>query len=162
MITWERRDILAEYSSIIKFEQIARLRGIGRAKLETKHWERVRKVLSKLPLFEAGAGRTVPRVDVSSPTIVVGEQGDLSADEEEQLECAVRELIPWRKGPFELFGITVDAEWRSDFKWARIEPHLEPLSGKRVADLGCNNGYYMFRASSQRPELVVGFDPSER
>jgi len=28
-----------------------------------------------------------------------------------------------------------------------------------VADIGCNNGYYMFRMSPYRPRLVLGFEP---
>ena len=45
-----------------------------------------------------------------------------------------------------LFGVDIDTEWRSDWKWDRIEPHLGvSLEGKVVADIGCANGYFMFR-----------------
>ena len=33
-----------------------------------------------------------------------------------------RELIPWRKGPFTLGDLALDAEWRSDKYWARLVP----------------------------------------
>jgi len=34
------------------------------------------------------------------------------------------------------------------------------LKDKIVADIGCNNGYYMFKMLEQKPKKVVGFDPS--
>ena len=75
------------------------------------------------------------------------------------LEQALRGLVPWRKGPFDLFGVFVDAEWRSHLKWARIAPHLE-LSGRRVLDAGCGNGYYGWRMLDAGAEAVTGVDPS--
>ena len=75
------------------------------------------------------------------------------------LEHALRGLMPWRKGPFDLFGVFVDAEWRSHLKWARIAPHLE-LSGRRVLDAGCGNGYYGWRMLDAGAESVTGVDPS--
>ena len=50
------------------------------------------------------------------------------------LMAALQALIPWRKGPFELFGIAVDTEWRSDWKWERVAPHLTPLQDRVVLD----------------------------
>src|SRR5690606_22320977 len=50
---------------------------------------------------------------------------------------------------------------RSDFKWERVRPCIKELRGKRVLDVGCGNGYYMFRAAAEEPELVLGLDPSE-
>jgi tRNA (mo5U34)-methyltransferase len=38
-------------------------------------------------------------------------------------------------------------------------PELPDLQGKIVADIGCNNGYYMFRMAHHKPKLVVGFEP---
>lgn len=78
-------------------------------------------------------------------------------------------LHPWRKGPFRLGKIEVDAEWRSDLKWARVERALNevPLEGRTIADIGCGNGYYMFRLlelAQRRGEVIEslsGFDPSE-
>ena len=32
----------------------------------------------------------------------------------EQLRAGLQGLHPWRKGPFELFGVQIDTEWRSD------------------------------------------------
>jgi len=68
-------------------------------------------------------------------------------------------LHPWRKGPIELGGIMIDTEWRSDWKWARLEPHLD-LDGQRILDIGCGNGYFGLRMLAAGAELVVGIDPT--
>ena len=73
-------------------------------------------------------------------------------------ECALA-MRPWRKGPFELFGMFIDTEWQSFIKYNLLEPHFN-LEGKIVGDIGCNNGYYLFRMLSQKPKKLVGFDPS--
>ncbi|MBM7060418.1 tRNA 5-methoxyuridine(34)/uridine 5-oxyacetic acid(34) synthase CmoB [Pseudomonas sp. UL073] len=76
-----------------------------------------------------------------------------------QLKSALQGLIPWRKGPFELFGVHIDTEWRSDWKWTRVAPHLD-LVGKRVLDVGCGNGYYLWRMLGAGAGSVVGVDPN--
>ena len=76
-----------------------------------------------------------------------------------RLEAALKELIPWRKGPFHLFGIDIDSEWRSDLKWSRIAPHVD-LDGARVLDVGSGNGYYGWRMLEAGAKRVVGIDPS--
>ena len=68
-------------------------------------------------------------------------------------------LSPWRKGPFDLFGVHVDTEWRSDWKWSRVAPHLD-LRGKRVLDVGCGNGYYQWRMLGAGADSVIGIDPN--
>jgi tRNA (mo5U34)-methyltransferase len=77
----------------------------------------------------------------------------------EQVNACLQELIPWRKGPFNLFGTYIDSEWQSFMKWNRIENKIPNLANKRVLDVGCGNGYYMFRMSSQNPILLMGIDP---
>lgn len=76
-----------------------------------------------------------------------------------ELERIARLMMPWRKGPFDLFGLHIDTEWRSDLKYNFLRPHFN-LTGKKVADIGCNNGYYMFRMLEDTPAKIVGFDPS--
>jgi len=76
-----------------------------------------------------------------------------------QVEEVAKQMMPWRKGPFDLFGLFIDTEWQSFLKYNLLEPFFN-LKGKRVADVGCNNGYYMFRMLKHEPELLVGFDPS--
>jgi tRNA (mo5U34)-methyltransferase len=68
-------------------------------------------------------------------------------------------LMPWRKGPFQIGDLYIDSEWRSNVKYNLLRPHFN-LEGKTVADIGCNNGYYMFRMLEDKPKKLVGFDPS--
>lgn len=85
--------------------------------------------------------------------------GDCDDTQRDRLRAALMALSPWRKGPFELFGIHLDTEWRSDWKWARVAPHLD-LRNKRVLDVGCGNGYYMWRMLGAGADCVIGVDPS--
>ncbi|MEW6593662.1 MAG: tRNA 5-methoxyuridine(34)/uridine 5-oxyacetic acid(34) synthase CmoB [Thermodesulfobacteriota bacterium] len=98
-------------------------------------------------------------LDLNSDTVRIGERGELTPPQHEILHRAMRDFMPWRKGPFDLFGLTIDAEWQSFRKWNRLLPELPDLSNKAVADIGCNNGYYMFRMAPHHPRCVVGFDP---
>ncbi|MGY6586703.1 MAG: tRNA 5-methoxyuridine(34)/uridine 5-oxyacetic acid(34) synthase CmoB [Wenzhouxiangella sp.] len=76
------------------------------------------------------------------------------------LSETLRAFIPWRKGPLNLGGVPVDTEWRSDWKWDRIAPHLN-LAGKRVLDVGAGNGYFGWRMLEAGAQLVVGCDPTQ-
>ncbi|MBF0443110.1 MAG: tRNA 5-methoxyuridine(34)/uridine 5-oxyacetic acid(34) synthase CmoB [Oligoflexales bacterium] len=106
--------------------------------------------------------RESPPVLLGDRTVRIGNFGDLSQDERRILDEALRAFIPWKKGPFEIYGRYIDAEWQSDLKWERLLPYVGTLSGERVADLGCNNGYYMFRMAAMQPEFVIGFEPYEK
>lgn len=87
----------------------------------------------------------------------------LDADCDEATRAITRDalfgLSPWRKGPFDVFGVHVDTEWRSDWKWERVSSHLN-LTGKRILDVGCGNGYYMWRMLGAGADSVVGIDPN--
>ena len=72
-------------------------------------------------------------------------------------ECAMA-LKPWRKGPFRLNDLFIDSEWQSNIKYNLLSPYFD-LKDKVVADIGCNNGYYMFRMGEQNPREIIGFDP---
>ncbi len=76
------------------------------------------------------------------------------------LRSALQGLMPWRKGPYQIADVYIDCEWRSDIKWDRVLPHLDPLSGKRVLDVGCGNGYHCWRMLAHSPECVLGIEPS--
>ncbi|MDY7566233.1 tRNA 5-methoxyuridine(34)/uridine 5-oxyacetic acid(34) synthase CmoB [Pseudomonas sp. RTC3] len=84
---------------------------------------------------------------------------DCDADTRAQLHKALMGLSPWRKGPFDVFGVHIDTEWRSDWKWSRVSPHLD-LKGKRVLDVGCGNGYYQWRMLGAGADSVIGVDPN--
>ena len=90
-------------------------------------------------------------------TIEVGLADELSTAEGDVLDQAIVSLIPWRKGPLYLFGRAINSEWRSDFKWKRLCPHVE-WHDKTVLDVGCGNGYFGFRALDAGAKSVLGVD----
>ncbi|MCK9647315.1 tRNA 5-methoxyuridine(34)/uridine 5-oxyacetic acid(34) synthase CmoB [Haemophilus influenzae] len=85
----------------------------------------------------------------------------LSTGEKQRIIHHLKQLMPWRKGPYHLFGIHIDCEWRSDFKWDRVLPHLAPLQGRTILDVGCGSGYHMWRMVGEGAKMVVGIDPTE-
>ena len=94
--------------------------------------------------------------------------GDLievgSRDEIDKLASAnlcnrLLKLNPWRKGPFSLFGVHIDSEWQCQMKWSRLMEKIQPLTGKRILDVGCGNGYFGFRMLEAGADLVVGLEP---
>ena len=89
----------------------------------------------------------------------VGKKEDLTQEEYELIVQTAKKLIPWRKGPFKIFDLEIDSEWQSNIKYNLIRPFFN-LKDKVVADIGCNNGYYMFRMLEDKPKRLVGFDPS--
>ncbi|MGV0034860.1 MAG: tRNA 5-methoxyuridine(34)/uridine 5-oxyacetic acid(34) synthase CmoB [Candidatus Azotimanducaceae bacterium WSBS_2022_MAG_OTU7] len=82
--------------------------------------------------------------------------GDPNTDVEELLSM----FLPWRKGPLQIGKTFVDTEWRSDWKWQRVSSHIEPLGGKHVLDIGCGNGYHLFRMLGAGAALAIGIDPT--
>jgi len=78
------------------------------------------------------------------------------------LQATLMGLHPWRKGPFTLFGMPLDTEWRSDWKWNRVLPHLQPLQDRLILDVGCGNGYHCFRMLGAGAKRVIGIDPSPK
>jgi tRNA (mo5U34)-methyltransferase len=97
--------------------------------------------------------------DFAGDTVRIGRPDDISDQDRTLVYSVLRSFMPWRKGPFTVFGINIDAEWRSERKWNRLLPKMPSLKNKVVADIGCNNGYYMFRAADHQPQLVLGFEP---
>jgi len=108
------------------------------------------RALNQLPVIEG----IEAHFDRSAITI------DGHCNQKEQLFNALKGLSPWRKGPFQITGVFVDSEWRSDLKWDRVLPYLQNLQGRKVLDIGCGNGYHCWRMLSEKPELVVGVEPS--
>ncbi len=114
------------------------------------NYERWKKALEQLPEINQAEG------DFSKSAVTI--EGE--CQEQRQLEAALKGLMPWRKGPFQFNDLQVDTEWRSDFKWDRVLPHLTPLENRRVLDIGCGNGYHCWRMLAESPSLVLGIEPS--
>ncbi len=81
------------------------------------------------------------------------------SDFAKMLEPALKGLMPWRKGPYQIAHVVIDTEWRSDWKWNRVSPHIADLTDRTVLDVGCGNGYHMWRMRSAGAKTVVGIDP---
>lgn len=94
------------------------------------------------------------------PTLGVGRADECSFADQQALTTHLMALQPWRKGPLSLFSVAIDTEWRSDWKWQRVAPHVTPLYGRRVLDVGCGNGYYGWRMCAAGAAMVVGCDPT--
>ena len=105
---------------------------------------------------------SLPVDSVHLDTSRVGADSALPLDEpiSAKLREALQRLHPWRKGPFELFGIHIDTEWRSDWKWDRLREDIDPLEGRRVLDVGCGSGYHCWRMLGEGAEEVIGIDPT--
>jgi len=111
------------------------------------------KLLENLPEFSTNAHI------LDSDTVQIGSAKAISEACQAALETQLKSLHPWRKGPYEIFGIKIDAEWRSDWKWRRVEPHIAPLRHRLVLDVGCGNGYYCWRMLGSGANCVIGIDP---
>ena len=108
-------------------------------------------ILSHLPCIE----NTTARID--NGCVVV--EGDVSPQQREVIRTCAVQLKNWKKGPFNLFGLHIDSEWRSDLKWQRLMKKIPSLDGQRVLDIGCNNGYFMFQMKQAGAASVLGIDP---
>ncbi|MBT8421781.1 MAG: DUF1698 domain-containing protein, partial [Gammaproteobacteria bacterium] len=116
-----------------------------------------------MPAWRA-ALQALPTVAVDDPELnadcVRLLQQDLPDEKCQAVRAALLQLAPWRKGPFNIGGLHIDCEWRSDLKWRRVQQALKPLSGKRVLDVGCGNGYYALRMLGDGAACVIGVDPT--
>jgi len=143
-------------------------------KLATPHKSKIVELLSQCDRLESSDKKGIIRyrhpfesikdirasyLDFTGDVVKIGRREELGGDELENVYEVMRNFMPWRKGPFDLFGITIDAEWRSERKWNRLRAALPDLKDKVVADIGSNNGYYLFRMAAHEPKLALGFEP---
>ena len=113
--------------------------------------ERWQSALKKLPDVKSS------RVNFDSDNLQINTHQPI---DEQQLESALKELKPWRKGPYQINNCLIDTEWHSDWKWNRIKKHLSPLKNRTILDVGCGNGYHCWRMLGAGAKLVIGIDPS--
>ena len=112
-----------------------------------------RAVIDNLPdVPGTTASFNLPAVTFASPSV--------DATLGSEIKKLLLQLRPWRKGPFNVFGIDLDSEWRSDLKWDRLKNEIAPLPDRRVLDVGCGNGYYALRMLGSGARFVVGIDPT--
>jgi len=119
--------------------------------LRWKNIAPLQEAIAALPAFED--------VSVSLKDTVSVDIEGLAQEDAQRIEETARLMLPWRKGPFRINNLFIDSEWQSQIKYNLLEPHFD-LDGKIVGDIGCNNGYYLFRMLAHRPKKLIGFDPS--
>lgn len=116
-------------------------------------FDRWLRALNKIP-------QGVPdQVDLEN-SVTIGSSTPFQTGELKKLESLLKTFHPWRKGPYTVHDIHIDTEWRSDWKWDRVLPHISPLKNRSVLDVGCGNGYHMWRMLGEGARLTVGIDPS--
>lgn len=111
--------------------------------------------LQQMPVVTSSSNNLADRVEIGAAT-------DCTDETRAQLRASLEALIPWRKGPYWVQGIHIDTEWRSDWKWDRVIPHLAPLKNRLILDVGCGNGYHGWRMLGEDAARVIGIDPSPR
>lgn len=116
--------------------------------------EKWQAVLDLLPAIKPSS------CDLNADTVRIGTAGDLGNVDQAGFRELLMKFHPWRKGPFELFGVSIDTEWHSDWKWNRIKDHIQPLAGRTVLDVGCGSGYHCWRMRGAGADLVIGIDPT--
>lgn len=107
------------------------------------------RIISEIPKPE---GTTID-LDRWAPRVTA--PGDFS-----RLPALLQQLGPWKKGPFDIFGATIDAEWRSDAKWDRLMGFVESVQDETILDVGSGNGYFLLRAAGAGARFVLGLEPS--
>lgn len=130
---------------------------LDRLREERRKWLTWKNIV---PYQEAiQALKTYEDVEVKLGDRVEVQIKDLSSHDAQQIKETALLMKPWRKGPFQINDLFIDSEWQSQIKYNLLEPHFD-LKDKIVGDIGCNNGYYLFRMLSQKPKKLIGFDPS--
>ena len=112
------------------------------------------KALQQLSVFRTD------QIDLTKNIIQIGPRDQLNETQQKKLKDNLFKFHPWRKGPFNIFGIEIDSEWRSDIKWQRLADQISPLTGRKVLDVGCGNGYFMLRMLGNGASWVLGIDPT--
>lgn len=136
-------------------ELLTELRPIWKQVSRSPHWARFRELLHSEHVTGSKATSYNLGLDAITGTLPRG-------IDHNTVKTLCRLLVPWRVGPYQLGETTIDAEWRSNMKWNRISQLIGSARGKRVADVGCSNGYFLFRLAQSDPELAIGFDPVDR
>lgn len=107
-------------------------------------WE---QALSQLKKTTAG------RLDYKAPYL------SIDTEDDDSLEKTLKQLSPWRKGPYQIGSLNLDSEWRGDLKWNRVLPHIKSLEGKTILDVGSGNGFFTHLMALEGAQLALGIEP---
>ena len=155
-------DIFDFESLFHSLHEIARLRpwvqqlrsACEQALLPTGHGDLEKWIgcVKEFPTGEAGS------VEIEDGRVVVDGNYGRKHWSQDETRDRLMAFHPWRKGPFRLLDQDINTEWRSDWKWQRLEPHVE-FRDRRVLDVGCGNGYFGWQMLNAGARQVVGLDP---
>ena len=157
--------ILAHYDNMLQCAKSLRLKGIcdnttlcAELMTNNKHGDLPKwlNALSQLPAIE---NKNIEASPYSCVTIKT--QPVIDHTTTQKCKTLLQSLSPWRKGPFNLFGIYIDAEWQCNMKWDRIASHID-LQDKSVMDVGAGNGYYSYRMLEAGAQAVFAVEPTLR
>jgi len=109
-------------------------------------WEKAIETIKTQP--KGGVQYVTPYLKIDSQNI-----------DKESLENSLKQLMPWRKGPYQIADLQLDSEWRGDMKWDRVTPHIKPLKDKAVLDVGAGNGYFTYLMALSGAEIALGIEP---
>ena len=115
--------------------------------------EKWQKMLQLLPAGE------IEKCELNRKAITVGLGQPYTGDETDTVVERLKIFKPWRKGPFDINGVYIDSEWRSDLKWDRLQSEVAGLENRLVLDVGCGNGYHCWRMAGAGARAVFGIDP---
>ena len=113
-------------------------------------------ILNALPEVSA------QNIKLDRDLVLIGERDEINDEQAQAIHAGLLALAPWRKGPFSVFGSEIDTEWRSDWKWQRLIPHIANLEDRTILDVGCGSGYHCWRMLGGGAKYVLGIDPSMR
>lgn len=156
---------MIDYTHLIHALQETKLaplaEAIPKAVTTNLHIDRNSDLAGWLEALAAMPAATPSHIDLRD-SVTIGKSDDLTAPEQAALHSSLRALIPWRKGPFQIFDTFIDTEWRSDWKWDRVKDGISALNNRTVLDVGCGSGYHCWRMYGAGAARVIGIDPSPR
>jgi len=115
------------------------LNSLRQERLKSLGWKNIQ------PYWEAIQALPIPQnTHIKLNDTVEMIPNNFSKEEEQFIYDTAKLMHPWRKGPFQVSKTFIDSEWRSNLKYNLLRPHFD-LKDKIVGDIGCNNGYYLFR-----------------
>lgn len=147
---FERDDIFYPYQRKMS-EALSLSRRTATEALNREVWSDTRDLLKKVNLSSEKSFYTSQGILSSKTKYVDG-----------HIESLAKQLIPWRKGPWDFGGLFIDAEWRSDIKYEGIREIIKSVHAPSIVDIGSGNGYYGFRALEDGASQVLCLDPSEK
>ncbi|MEX2489237.1 MAG: tRNA 5-methoxyuridine(34)/uridine 5-oxyacetic acid(34) synthase CmoB [Pseudomonadales bacterium] len=149
-----------DLDSVFKVPELGRHRDALSEALQTRYVNKPHGRQSEWDTALAALPELVTEhIELDRDTIRIGAEDELDRDLSTYKD-QLKTFSPWRKGPWELFGVRIDTEWRSDWKWHRITPHIAGLAGRKVLDIGCGNGYHLLRMLGAGASIAIGADPT--